>query len=150
VDWSERWIQCLLGFHVLTLMLALLTRKSESAQMAIFFPCMCLAFGAQRINALARENWKAFSTQDYFDDKGFFISVMMSGPLLCILIVVLVNFLLLMTSVMVTVKRAELKQKYGERRKQDKAAAAVGSGGSAGEAKGAATLATGNDTKKEK
>jgi hypothetical protein len=52
VDWSERWIQCLLGFHVVTLALALLTRKSESAQSALFLLCMGLAFGAERINSL--------------------------------------------------------------------------------------------------
>lgn len=115
VDWSERWIQCLLGFHVVTLALAIATRKSESAQMVIFFVCMILAFGAERINALAHENWRTFSTQDYFDEKGLFISVMMSGPLLCILIVVLINFLIIMTGVMVKAKRAQLKQKYREK-----------------------------------
>ena len=103
----------MLGFHVVTFALALLLRKSETAQMVIFFVCMCLAFGAERINTLARENWKKFSTQDYFDERGLFISVVFSGPLLCILIVVLVNFLFIMTGVMVKVKRAELKKKYG-------------------------------------
>jgi hypothetical protein len=86
----------------------------------------------------------------YRYDKGFFISVMMSGPLLCILIVVLVNFLLLMTGMMVKAKRAELKQKYGVKGGKKKAAAegGGGDGGKAGEGAGAAAVA--KDTKKDK
>ena len=42
VDWSETWIRCLLGFHLTMLALALVTRKSESAQTIIFLACMCL------------------------------------------------------------------------------------------------------------
>lgn len=146
VDWSERWIQCLLGFHVVTLAVALLTRKSEMAQTVIFFLCMLPAFGAERINTLARENWKKFSTQDYFDEKGLFISVVMSGPLLCILIVVLVNFLFIMTGVMVKVKRAELKQKYGKGGKKKETEAVEGGAGGASDGAGVAAA----DTKKDK
>lgn len=145
VDWTERWIQCLLGFHVVVLAIALITRKSETAQMVIFALCMCLAFGAERINTLARDNWKAFSTQDYFDERGLFISVMLSGPLLCILIVVLVNFLFLMTGVMVKVKRAELKRKYGKGgNDDDKKKGAVAPAG------GAVAAGAAADTKKDK
>ena len=141
MDWSERWIQCVLGFHVVTLALALLLRKSETAQMMLFFVCMCLAFGAERINTLARENWKKFSTQDYFDEKGLFISVVFSGPLLCILIVVLVNFLFIMTGVMIKVKRAELKKrsKGGGGGKKNRGGAVVEGG-----------LGAAEDTKKDK
>jgi hypothetical protein len=48
---------------VFTLILSLVARKSESIQMGIFFTCMCLAFGAERLNTYARNNWKMFSTQ---------------------------------------------------------------------------------------
>ena len=155
VDWSERWIQCVLGFHVVTLAAALLTRKSETAQTVIFFLCMLPAFGAERINTLARDNWKKFSTQDYFDEKGLFISVVMSGPLLCILIVVLVNFLFIMTGVMVKVKRAELKQKYGGKKggKGPGGKAEAETEGAPGDAAGAgagAGAGSGADTKKDK
>ena len=60
---------------------------------------------------LASEHWKKFAGQDYFDQKGFFASVMWSGPLLIILIVVIVNMLFQMFHLMVKVKRAEFKRK---------------------------------------
>lgn len=54
VDWNERWIQCLCAGHATILVVALLTRKSEMAQMVLFLSCMCLAFAAEPINRVRR------------------------------------------------------------------------------------------------
>ena len=111
VDWSETWIRCLLGFHLTMLALALVTRTSESAQTIIFLVCACLVFAAEPLNTLARNNWRAFSGQDYFDERGLFATTVFSTPLLVILAVVLVNFLIITAAVMVKTKRAQLTRR---------------------------------------
>ena len=116
VDWREPWIRCLLGFHVATLVLALATRKSETAQTIIFLALMCLVFGAERLNALARAHWRTFSAQNYFDEGGFFATTIFSGPLLVVLVIVLVNFLVIMTREMVKTKRAQMQRDQRRRR----------------------------------
>lgn len=46
---------------------------------------------AERLNSLLGENWKSFSTQNYFDPNGVFLSSVWSGPLLVIAIIILVS-----------------------------------------------------------
>jgi hypothetical protein len=48
-------------------------------------------FLAEKLNAFLGQNWKSFSSQNYFDPQGLFISVMWSGPLLVITILILVS-----------------------------------------------------------
>jgi hypothetical protein len=47
---------------------------------------------AETINKLAANNWKHFSRQHYFDPQGVFISVVFSGPLIIISLILLVSF----------------------------------------------------------
>lgn len=49
---------------------------------------------AERLNTVLSENWQSFATQNYFDTHGVFLSVLWSGPLLIISIVILVSALL--------------------------------------------------------
>ena len=77
---------------------------------------MCLVFGAERLNALARAHWRTFSAQNYFDEGGFFATTIFSGPLLVVLVVVLVNFLVIMTGEMVKTKRAQMQRDRRRRR----------------------------------
>lgn len=46
---------------------------------------------AERLNTVLSENWQKFSTQNYFDTHGIFLSVLWSGPLLITSIVILVS-----------------------------------------------------------
>lgn len=45
---------------------------------------------AESINSFLGKNWKSFSSQNYFDPNGLFISVLWSGPLLLITILIVV------------------------------------------------------------
>lgn len=42
---------------------------------------------AERINTFCQANWERFAGQDYFDKHGFFISMMLSTPLVLVLMV---------------------------------------------------------------
>ncbi|CAB4289492.1 unnamed protein product [Prunus armeniaca] len=66
---------------------------------------------AERLNSLLGENWKSFSTQNYFDPNGVFLSSVWSGPLLIIAIIILINTLLSLCCLIVRWKRAELRHR---------------------------------------
>ena len=55
-----------------------------------WFDAVSGVFLAERINTFLGQNWKSFSSQNYFDPQGLFISVVWSGPLLLITILILV------------------------------------------------------------
>ncbi|KAH3743767.1 transmembrane protein 18-like [Pelomyxa schiedti] len=82
VDWRESWIQLLVVFHVLVLVLVVITRRSTPWQCALFLITCVMAALAQPINALAQEYWEAFTSYNYFDRSGFFISMTFTAPLL--------------------------------------------------------------------
>src|SRR5437879_105757 len=86
VSWSkEPWLQALLGMHALILLLVIFGRKRFYLQAAIFLTVSALVFTSERINKIAGERWKEFSTQNYFDSRGVFMGTVFAGPLLIIL-----------------------------------------------------------------
>jgi len=77
--------------------------------------------------------------------------VVLSGPLLCILIVVLINFLLQMVGMMVLAKRAQLKDRFRKQKAAGEGAVAgEGEGDGAGAGAAAGEGAAASDTKKDK
>ena len=83
-------MRALLVFHVLLLLSVVIFRESSDFQTAVFFIVCVLVVAAERVNMICSQNWQAFSTQNYFDDRGAFISVFYSAPLLLIALVQLV------------------------------------------------------------
>ena len=65
---------------------------------------------AEPLNTLAAQRWRSFATQNYFDKRGVFASVLFCGPLLLIAFVILVMLLLSVADMLVSVKRAELRR----------------------------------------
>lgn len=47
---------------------------------------------AENMNALLAYNWRSFAGQNYFDTHGVFVSILWSGPLLVIAVIILVRF----------------------------------------------------------
>ena len=109
-----------LSFHVVMLVLTVVTRRSEVAQSAIFITCASAVLLAERLNALAQTHWREFSSQDYFDKDGVFTTTVFCMPLVCVLVLVLINFLRLMTGVMIQAKRAQLKQRARTEKKKER------------------------------
>ena len=111
VDWSERWIQLLLAGHLILWFTTVWTRRRFSWQSLTFFVVCSFVWSSEMLNTYARANWERFSTQNYFDSHGFFISVMFSGPLLLLAMFQMVNFLIIASNLLVEVKREEIKRK---------------------------------------
>jgi hypothetical protein len=53
-------------------------------------------------------HWKQFSTQDYFDPNGIFISALFSFPLLIMTLIILINLVLENVRLLIQVKRAQV------------------------------------------
>ncbi|XP_050400139.2 transmembrane protein 18 [Patella vulgata] len=91
IDWSDNWLKYLGGFHLLCIVLTVLTRHSTTIQ-AFYFVFLLLAiYSAEYINEWAATNYKLFSKQQYFDSNGMFVSIVYSCPILfnCLVIVIL-------------------------------------------------------------
>ncbi|CAA0818468.1 Unknown protein [Striga hermonthica] len=107
----EPWLICLVSFHVLLLLVAFLSRKNINFQMCLFLLALGGVYFAERLNQFLAGNWRSFAGQNYFDANGLFLSVLWSGPLLVIAIVILVNTLFSLCYLIVRWKRAELKHR---------------------------------------
>lgn len=57
----------------------------------VFFCAVSGVYLAETINKFLGSNWKKFAGQNYFDPRGLFLSVLWSGPLLLIAIIILVS-----------------------------------------------------------
>jgi hypothetical protein len=90
INWNEWWLRPLLAFHVLLLLSVLIFRENSDFQTVVFFVICVSVVAAERINIVCSQNWQHFSTQNYFDDRGAFISVFYSAPLLLTALVQLV------------------------------------------------------------
>ncbi|CAM9178372.1 unnamed protein product [Discosporangium mesarthrocarpum] len=84
VDWSERWIQGVLGFHAFILVLFILTRNMFRFQVGLFAFILILGRLAEFLNAHLHQRWQQFSRQDYFDEHGVFMAIMWAGPLILV------------------------------------------------------------------
>ena len=79
------------------------TRRNNTAQMVLFVIIMAAVYMAERLNTIAAANWERFSTQNYFDKQGVFVSTMWSMPLLLIGVVMLFQSLYSASSLLVQV-----------------------------------------------
>jgi hypothetical protein len=118
VNWrEEKWLQILIGFHIVFLFIIIMTRQKTNLQAFFFFLICGLVICAQQINSLAGQYWSHFSTQNYFDESGLFISTVFSAPLLLNGTFILSLFLLHTAQLLIRVKRLQFSH---ERREQQR------------------------------
>ena len=78
-----------------------------------------MVYMAEMLNRLGSEHWASFAGQNYFDERGVFISVMFSTPLLCAAFFVLLNALLSASQLLIKVKRKELQSKRSRQARKE-------------------------------
>ncbi|KAK7316373.1 hypothetical protein VNO77_35372 [Canavalia gladiata] len=120
IDWKEPWLMGLLAFHIVLLLVVIISRKNTNFQMFLFLLTLVGVYLAESLNRILGKNWKSFSGQNYFDPSGLFMSVLWSGPLLVIAMIILINTLFSLCYLIVRWKRAELRHRArAARNKQD-------------------------------
>ncbi|XP_020524527.1 transmembrane protein 18 isoform X2 [Amborella trichopoda] len=108
---EEPWLILLLCFHFVLLVTAITFRKKINFQMGLFVMALVGVYLAEKINIILAKNWEMFAGQNYFDPYGLFLSVLWSGPLLFISIIILINTLVSLCQLIVRWKRAELRHR---------------------------------------
>ncbi len=115
VNWGERNMLALyagLGAYATAVVL---TRRAPNAQLALFLGTCAAIYGASAGNAFFAARWRAWGwSQNYFDKSGVFVASVYCAPLLVLAFAQLLYALREAVSMMVTLKRADLRRKYRE------------------------------------
>ena len=113
ITWSEPFIMGLIAFHAFAFLATVfVTRRHGMVPRLILLTVMAgIVRSAEWLNAYGAKNWETFATQNYFDNNGIFISIMISAPLLLMSFFMLISYLREASTLLVEVKRHELKGK---------------------------------------
>ena len=120
VDWKETWLIALLTTLLALLCFVLLTRRQTNMQCVLFVFLSVIVFTAENINNFLASHWTSFAKQPYFDKHGVFISTVLTGPLLIIMMTIVINLLRETVSLMIKSKRAEFRVKAKQYAKAEK------------------------------
>ncbi|CAF1102208.1 unnamed protein product [Adineta ricciae] len=82
INWYEPWLIALGGFHVICLLIIILTRGHVNIQVLIFLALLSCIYCAEYINELAAKKWQLFAEDQHFDSQGMFISTVLSLPVI--------------------------------------------------------------------
>jgi K+-sensing histidine kinase KdpD len=112
ITWSDKGFFILLFFHLLIVSLAICLRRNTDASIALFVLICATVLVASYINSFLANRWKSTGlfTQNYFDERGNFISLFFSAPLLLIVFGQMIYSLVVASSLLIKVKRAELQR----------------------------------------
>jgi len=103
---------------VLLLIITIAVVKSDKVHFRVLFLVFLaiLVRSAERLNQYGLKHWEEFATQNYFDDGGIFICIMVSAPIVLVSFAMLLSYLREASQLLVQVKRAEIKGKYGKKK----------------------------------
>ncbi|KAL0144528.1 transmembrane protein 18-domain-containing protein [Mucor lusitanicus] len=118
VDWTQPWLMSVMAFHIVCFLVALGLRNKHDALSVYFFVLLGLAALTQPLNHLGIKHWKSFANEAYFDASGIFIVSVYSFPLIFNGFVTLIFILKATVSVLISTKRAQLKQKIKNSKQQ--------------------------------
>ena len=124
ITWSEPFILSLIAFQIIMFALTLYVAQRHvglTPRVLMLIVIGIIVRSAEYVNRWAGTDgaWQSFCTQNYFDQRGIFISIFLCAPLLVNSFVMLVLFLREAAQLLIQVKKAELKQKNKQRGKNE-------------------------------
>lgn len=113
IAWNEPFIMGIVIFQIFLLITTVtVTRRCGMGSGMILLAFMgCTVRSAEYLNSYGSKNWEQFATQNYFDDRGIFISIMLSGPMIIMAFIMLISYVREASGLLVKVKRHELAHK---------------------------------------
>ena len=118
ITWSEPFIVALVAFQVVMLVLSVYVSRRDrglAPRLTIMVIIAVTVKTSEYLNRIAAASWQSFCTQNYFDARGVFMSVMVCAPLLLDSLIMLLLFLREASQLLVQVKTTQLKRQYRER-----------------------------------
>lgn len=121
ITWREPFVLSLLAFQVAMFCVCMfVSRKNASLASRLVVMCVIGAVvrGSEYINRFGAMHWQEFATQNYFDERGVFISIMLCAPLLLDSFIMLSMFVKEAGQLLIQVKRTEIQRKQKQTRQQ--------------------------------
>ena len=127
INWTEPFVLSLVVFHVSMFVLLMASRTRLAVQNAVFVLSVVIVFNAERLNGFLSTHWHMFSRENYFDESGAFVSLVVSLPLLINMLVVLVNYsvMFMQTLVVMQKERLGMNGKGGAKKKASASSSAA-------------------------
>lgn len=119
IEWHDPWIIGLVTFHIVITLMAILTRNHGNFQVVLFLMLLLLVYFSENINEVASTHWRLFSRQQYFDNKGLFISLVFSVPILLNCMIMVASWLWQSSQLMTQLKQAQLRQRTRSRKQYE-------------------------------
>lgn len=138
INWSEGFIVGLIVFQIIMFVLCFLVSRRDGGlapRLALMVFVFAVVRSAEWLNAMGEEHWESFATQDYFDKRGIFVAIMLSGPLLLDVLMMLLFFIREASVLLVEVKRTEIRRKKAAQQSNNNNNAATGTRGKKTKAK---------------
>jgi len=122
ISWKEPFIIALISFHVLLLIITVAVIKYDGIKTRVSFLIFLaiIVRSAEMLNQYGSKHWEDFATQNYFDEGGIFVCIMVSAPIVFVSFLMLIAYLREAGQLLVQVKRAEIKQKYSTKKSSKK------------------------------
>jgi heme exporter protein D len=120
VTWKEPFVMSVVGIQALLLVLTVLSIRTQSlyGRMLLFFSLVALSRGAEWSNTFLNSHFMEYGiTQNYFDENGFFMTVMICVPAMFLCMALLLSFVWEAKDLLIQVKRMELKKMHKQRTK---------------------------------
>ena len=114
ITWSEPFILGLLAFQLAVFFTCLYVSRRNgplAPRVGVLVFIGVVVKAAEYLNRWGAEHWEEFATQDYFDQRGVFVGIMLSGPLLLDCLMMLFKFVAEAGSLLIAVKKEEMKHK---------------------------------------
>lgn len=118
ITWSETFILSLVAFQISMFCMTLWVSRRDrglTARVSVMVSIFIIVRSAEWLNQLGGKHWESFATQNYFDRKGIFVSIMLCFPLILDCLMMLLFFVAEAGQLLVQVKKHELKKKKSKK-----------------------------------
>lgn len=123
ITWTEPFVIGILAFHVVMFLFTVwASRKQRSLAPRVILMLVILGIVrmAETLNDLGAKQWRLFATQNYFDRRGIFVSIMLCAPLLLDSLLMMLLFLREASQLLIEVKTAQIRRKQKPSIKREK------------------------------
>mmetsp|Transcript_44935 Transcript_44935/g.82055 ORF Transcript_44935/g.82055 Transcript_44935/m.82055 type:complete len:169 (+) Transcript_44935:147-653(+) len=121
VSWSkDKWIFGIFAYEAVVYLTVLICRRHWEQLSIIFGVNTIVLFCMEPLNTFLRENWEAFSAQNYFEKNGSFLMTVLGMPMLICQLIIVILLVSQAVRQMIKVKTVQLRRELAEKAKAEK------------------------------